>query len=142
MTGSAAASTLRVIAYDLREAREAAAAAADAGVDLFLVSPPGAGGFWGGDFFAAMIDAVRAGFPDLVVIGFLDCGEDPGWALAALRAGVDVIRLVGPSAERARDIAEQQGKHVVSELPEALDLRRVEDIGAACAEWLRGQSAQ
>jgi hypothetical protein len=50
----------------------------------------------------ALIAAARAEHPAAEVSAVLDCGEEPGNALAALRAGVPRIRFTGAAEMQAR----------------------------------------
>jgi hypothetical protein len=86
----------------LGEARAAAKAAASRGVALTLVSPPGAAAYLGIGFFWALVEEVRAEFPAVRVDAVMDCGDDPGWALAALRVGFRSIILGGNRRAHAR----------------------------------------
>ena len=92
----------RIIIHSLAQARAALAAAAERGVPVTLESAPGAGGYAGPGWWTALIAAAQAGHPAADVIAVLDCGEEPGSALAALRAGVRRIRFTGPTETRAR----------------------------------------
>lgn len=47
----------------------------------------------------------------------LDCGDRPGDALAALRAGWRTIVYSGSAAAKIRDIARQRGAQVLKERP-------------------------
>ena len=76
------------MAHGIDEARAAAALACDRGVPLCLVSAPGAGGYAGGGWWRALTDRLAQEFPGLTVTSVLDCGDGPGYVLAALRAGV------------------------------------------------------
>lgn len=84
-----------------------------------LVSPPGAAGYLGVGFFAALVDAARDEFPRIAIEAVMDCGEDPGWALSALRMGFKTIVLRGDPRARARvaAIARAMGAHVVTRPP-------------------------
>ena len=64
--------------------------------------------------------------PEAVFTAFLDCGDQPGAALAAIRAGVEGVIFTGRNdvADRLADIARQHGVRFVIERPAAgLDLR-------------------
>jgi hypothetical protein len=76
-----------------------------------LESFPAAGVSAGPGWFQAIVEALEAEFPGRRFEAVLDCGEEPGAALAALRRGVKRIRLAGPSEtiRRVRDIAAQLG---------------------------------
>lgn len=92
---------------------EALAAAADARgkPPFWLVSPPGAAANWGAGYFVALVDDVRSAMPAHEFKGALDTAGDPGYAQAAIRAGVDAVIFTGPAdlAEKLADIAAQAG---------------------------------
>ena len=124
--------------HDLREARAAFAAAAELGVPITVMSAPGAAASLGVGYFAAMIGAARTEFPTVTATAVLDCGDAPGLALAALRQGIDAVRVEAPARVRAKlaDIAGQQGGALVAGRVAALDLAGVDEPRAACRAWL------
>lgn len=132
-----------VIVHDLAQARAAVAAAAALGAPVLLLSPPGAAAYLGAGYFKAMAQAARAGHPGARVVAVLDCGEAPGHALAALRAGVDAVcfRGAAETAARLADVAAQSGAGFHRKPPKALDLAGVDDPAAACRAWLGGGAA-
>jgi hypothetical protein len=123
------------------QAAAACSAAAALASPLTLISAPEAAGSVGPAWFAALIDDVRGAFPDIDLASILDCGDSPGYALAALRLGFRVIRFDGPAATRVIDIAGQYGARVIAVRPESLDLEPIEasggDMPAACSAWLK-----
>lgn len=84
-----------------------AQAATDVSTPLYLISPPGAAASLGAAVFQSIIDEARNRVPEQPFIGVLDCGSDPGYALAALRAGVKHILYCGtaPSKLKIENIA-------------------------------------
>jgi hypothetical protein len=105
------------VVHSLAEVR--AVLAAERVSAAVLVSPPGAAGYLGVGFFAALVDAARDEFPGIAIEAVMDCGEDPGWALSALRMGFKTIVLRGDPRARARvaAIARAMGAHVVTRPP-------------------------
>jgi len=123
--------------HQLDHARQAAAAARAAGVEITLDSPAGAAGWHGIGWWRRLELAVAAEFG--VVATVLDCADAPGHALAALRAGCRHIRLraAADSFERVAAIAVQSGAIVDGAPPaEVLDLLGVLDAPAACRDYL------
>lgn len=125
----------RIRIHSLAQARVAVAAAAELGAEVTLESPPGAGGYWGPAYFAAVLRLSGAGN------GVLDCADAPGRALAALRAGIKAVRLVGtaPEAQAAvAAIAVQLGARLETVGAPVLDLREVPSRrwAEACRDWL------
>ena len=130
----------RIILFNsLDHARAAAAAASELDVPLTLRSAPGAAAYAGVGFLKAAVDQA-AGGGDIEAV--IDCGEDAGTALAALRAGWSRVVFSGPpdTLEKLADIAAQQGARVAAPDAEAaaLDLLDVADPLAACREFLGG----
>jgi acyl-CoA reductase-like NAD-dependent aldehyde dehydrogenase len=134
-----------IVVHSLGHAIAALTAAAQAGRAVVLVSAPQAGGYVGPGWFAAVVAEARRTVPEARFCALLDCGEDAGAALAAIRAGVGGIIFTGRAnvAHRLADIAQQHGLRVDTERPQAaLDL--AEDFFASpqqlerrCAEFLR-----
>lgn len=124
--------------HGLAEALEAAAAASALGVELVLLSAPGAGVYAGAGWWLALAEAVRQTHPGLPVTALLDCGDRPGAVLAALRAGVEAVVFTGGEATAGtlREIAGETGTVLLTERPAALSVRGRKDAAAACRAWL------
>jgi uncharacterized protein (DUF2236 family) len=129
----------RIVVHDLAHVRAALAAAAERDVAVAIESAPGAAAYLGPSVFKAMLDAGRAAVPSARAEFVLDCGTDPGLALAAIRHRVPAIRLKAPPGVRRKvaDIARRSG---IALLPPArghtLDLRGASDPLAACRAFL------
>ena len=104
MTATAAATTepAAVVIHDLAQARRVLAAAERTRRPVLLVSPPDAGPYLGPAFFNSMIEQARIDHPSAQATACLDCGDEPGTALAALRHGIDAISLTAPRPCRTR----------------------------------------
>lgn len=105
----------RATIHSLDQAR-AILAAADMDRPVGLQSPPGAAGFHGIGWWLALTRALAEEFPDRAVEAILDCGDAPGLVLAALRAGVPLVRVDGVDQEmrgRLNDIAGRMGAKLV-----------------------------
>ena len=128
----------RIVVHSLDHARAAVAAAAALGTGVTLVSAPGAGAYVGPGWFRAMVDEAAAGFPGTPVTAVIDCGDEPGTALAALRAGFRRVIVTTRADARARldDIAAAMGAIIEAPDGTALDLLAVRDCDAACREFL------
>ncbi len=104
------------IVHSLEQARTTLAAA-DVDRPVRLQSPPGAAGQHGIGWWQALTRALAAEFHDLEIEAVLDCGDAPGLALAALRAGIPVVRVSGlpdDVRDRLADIAGQMGARLVA----------------------------
>ena len=136
--------TRAILVHGLDHALAAAAVADALGVPLVLVSARAAGGYAGAGWWRALTDRVRHEHPDIALTAILDCGADPGWALAAIRAQVtDIALSTDPQVtEILRSIAEQSDTRLWTDRPETLDLRGRRDASAACREWLGVASLQ
>jgi delta 1-pyrroline-5-carboxylate dehydrogenase len=107
-------------------------AAARAGRPVVLASAPAAGSYVGPGWFRELVAAVREAVPEGGCSSWLDCGEDVGAALAAIRSEIEGVVFTGRAdvARRLDDIASQHGVKFLTERPvAALDL--VEDFFAA-----------
>ena len=133
-----------IVIHGLGHAEAALAAAAELGVAVTLLSAKGAAGYAGPSWFRAVVAEARAAHPEVDATAVLDCGDMPGYALAALRDGAPVIRFSGDTADKIADIAAQYGARVIAGRPGALDLADVErarrDLIRACREWLETTS--
>ena len=123
-----------VVVHHLEQARAALAAAAEIGCAIELRSAPGAAGYAGVGYLKALGDAVGH---ELLI----DCGEDAGLVMAALRTGCRRIAFSG-SAEQGRrlaEIAEQVGATLCIEgrPPEVIMLQPEDDAAAI----LRGRAS-
>jgi hypothetical protein len=127
-----------IIIHSLADARIALAAAHETGRTVRLLSGPGAAAALGPPVFRAITQAARAEWPEVDAEIVLDCGGDPGLALAALRHGIKYISVDVPDDTRARlaDIAHALGAHLVTVAGPALDLADQPDAAAHCRSWL------
>ena len=129
----------RIVVHSLEQARAAIGAAAELGVPLTLTSAVGAGGYVGPLWFKALIDAARADHPAVNLTAVLDCADEAGTALGALRAGFTCVRFTGPAELRARiaAIAAERGATIDAEpAPDQLDLLDVPDPRGAARAFL------
>ncbi len=127
------------IVADLPAMRAVFAASEASGRKLRAESPPGFAGFAGAGFWQAALAEAAAAHPAARVEAVLDCGEEAGLALAAIRAGVPAIRLRARTAARARlkDIARKAGvKFVEGRRPAACDLTVARDAARAATDYL------
>ncbi len=108
------------------------------GLPVTLASAPGAALFAGAGWWTALMAAVRAEHPERFFLDLLDCGDAPGRAAEALRAGQRRLVLYGVTApvyERVRLMAEALDAVLLPEMPEALDLARP-GAGRKLVAWL------
>ena len=130
-----------IVVYGFEDAVAALTAAATAGQPVRLKSPFVVVASLGPQVAWSMFRQASAAVPEAVATWVLDCGDETGVALAALRLGVPEIQLAAPGEARARvtDIARQLGARVVddAEGTPILDLADADDPLAACREWLQ-----
>ncbi len=119
--------------HDLEQARAALEAARELGVAIELRSAPDAAAYAGVGYLKALGDLAGRELR-------IDCGEDAGLVMAALRTGCRRLAFSGPAnlAERLADMAVQQGADFRHEQtpPARLDLAPDTDAGSACRAWL------
>jgi hypothetical protein len=133
----------RIIIHSLFQATAVLTASARAGRPVVLVSAPDAGGYVGPGWFKALVAAAREVVPGARCSTFLDCGENVGAALAAIRSEVEGVIFRGhpDAARRLADIARQHGVRFETKRPaDALDLAEhffasQEDLERRCAEF-------
>jgi hypothetical protein len=134
----------RIIIQSLFQATAVLTVSARAGRPVVLVSAPDAGGYVGPGWFKALAAAATEAVPDARCSSLLDCGENVGAALAAIRAEVEGVIFTGgaDAARRLADIARQHGVRFETKRPsDALDLGEdffasQEDIERRCADFL------
>jgi hypothetical protein len=128
-----------VLVYGLDDALTAVEAARTQGVPLVLASISGAGGNVGASWFAALANKVTL-ISGIEVIAVLDCAAEPGWVLAALRAGIRQIRFTGNGqvTHRLQEIARAYSATLWTNEINYLDLRGQPDPLQACQAWLAG----
>ena len=137
-----------VVAHTPRQARAALEAAGPRGVAL--LSAPAAASNMGAAWFLALVAQAREALeggalpPHWAV---LDCGDAPGFALSALRAGARLLVLdpAAPAFPSVAAAAAELGAEVWAERPPALDLGRLDLREAGhghgrLAEWLTGDA--
>lgn len=131
-----------IIVHTLEHARAAIGAAAELGIPAVLRSAPGAASYLGAAVFRDMIAEAAAEYPSAAFTAVLDCDDQPGLALNALRRGIKAVRVdVAPDvAARIADIAAQTGAVVDNSDGSVLDLLHVEDPATACRTWLSADS--
>lgn len=131
-----------VVIHSLAHAVAALEAAEEAGVSVTLLSPPDFAAYGGAGFFNAIVRRARAKVPAAKSNSVLDCGDAPGLALAALRAGAEAVRFGGRPTVRAKiaDIAAAHGARLLTVRPRALDLLDASDAHAACLSLLAGKT--
>jgi fructose/tagatose bisphosphate aldolase len=127
-----------VIIHSIDHARAACEAAAALGVPVTLMSAPGAAAYAGAGWFLKAVARASAEHPGARVTAVLDCGDEPGRALGALRQGCEWIRFTGKprTAAKIAAIAEQYGAALYEGSGPTLDLVHEPDPYAACRAWL------
>ena len=100
---------------------EARAALAGARAPVLFVSPPGSAASLGLGYFSALVEAMRAEFPQIAIDAVIDCGDEPGRALAALRMGFKIVALRSHPRARAAvaAIARALGARLLRHAPRA-----------------------
>ena len=115
------ADAVAVIVHSLAHAVGALRAAARASRLITLLSAPEAGIYAGPGWFRALVEAAREAAPDARCSAILDCGDEPGAALAAVRAQIEAVLFTGrvDVTLRLADIARQHGVRLITVYPPA-----------------------
>lgn len=114
-----------IVAHSLAHAVAALRAAAEADRAMVILSAPDAEISVGPGWWHALIEKAREAAPAARATWLLDCGDDAGAAMGAIRAGVEGVVFTGRAdvAARLSDIAGQRGASLLTSRPEpALDL--------------------
>ncbi len=133
-----------IIVHSLAEARAAVTAAAELGVPVTLASAPEAAGYLGALWFRELVRMASAERPEARVSALIDCGDQPGHVMAALRQGLKRVRFTGPkaTAETLGNLARQYDAEIVTGALRAHDLAHdpmdQAKPEAACRRWLAG----
>jgi len=100
-----------IVIHSLVHATAALTAAARANRPVVLVSASGAGSYVGPGWFREVVSAARDAVPEASFSALLDCADDVGAALAAIRSQVEGVVFTGRAdvACRLADIARQHG---------------------------------
>src|SRR5260370_11126223 len=103
-----------IVIHSPANARAALAAAASLAGPVTLASASGAGIYAGPGWFKAAIGIASSEYPAVEFTSVLDCGDEAGMILAALRHGVSRVRFNGPDAVAAQlaDITGQCGARI------------------------------
>lgn len=109
-----------------------------------LASAQDAGGYAGPGWFSALVAVARETVPEARFSAFLDCGDNVGAALAAIRAEVEGVIFTGRAhlARRLAEIARQHGVRFETSRPQgALDLSddffaSPQEVERRCAKFL------
>ncbi len=130
--------TAALVVHGTEDARQGAAAARDLNAPLTLISAPGAAAYAGPVWFLALVEQARAVSPETPIGGVLDCADDPGHAMAALRAGVEAIVFMGDDtvSDKLATLAEASGAVVLRRRPPCCDPDSARDKQAAFAAFL------
>lgn len=132
-----------IVVHSLAHAVAALEAAERVGAAVTLLSPPDFTAYGGSGFFDAIVRRARIKVPAAKSEAVIDCGNAPGLALGALRAGAKAVCFRGRKLvrEKIASIAAAHGARLLTVRPRALDLLDVTDARTACAAWLSGKPA-
>ena len=108
------------VVHDLEQAKAALKVARELRRRVLLVSAPNAAATLGPAVWREIIAEADKAHPGALAGALLDCGDEPGHALAALRAGLKSIRTGATPEVRAKiaDMAAQMGATIVAERPD------------------------
>jgi hypothetical protein len=108
------------------------------GAPVTLLSAPGAASVGGCLWWRALVEGATAAWPDTPCDDILDCGDAPGWAMAALRIGQRALVLnpACPAFPALAGAAGTIGARVLAARPVSLDLAHPR-ARARLEGWLR-----
>ena len=127
-----------VVVHGLADARRVLAV----GRPATLLSAPGAACYAGCGWWRALVAAAREEIPETETVDVLDCLDQTGRAIEALRHGLRRLVLLpfAPARDDAAARAEALGATLLSARPAALDLARPGEARRLVA-WLEGAGA-
>jgi hypothetical protein len=129
----------RVIVHSLEHALAALQAAEERNIAVTLASASGAGAFAGPRWFLAVLAEAARAHPRATCDAVIDCADEPGTAMAALRAGAKRIAFAGggEAAGKLAEIAAAANAAIEARAEvTALDLLDERDPLAACRVYL------
>jgi hypothetical protein len=134
LSGPVGLSSKEIVVHSLDQARAALAAARSLNQAVTLASAPDAALQTGPAWFKTLIDQAAETCPGVAVTAILDCGDQPGAVLAALRLGLKHIRFDGPPEVCAK--LTEMGA-ILAEPPDSvLDLLAIREPESACRTFL------
>ena len=129
----------QVVVHDRAQAEAALAAAEEVGAKIWLRSASDAAAYGGVGYLKALSELVGH---EIVV----DCGDDAGLAMAALRTGCRRLAFSGKAAvsQRLAEMAAEMGAWYRHEAraPHVLCLSPDDDARSRCRAWLLDTCAQ
>ncbi|RDD61853.1 hypothetical protein [Ferruginivarius sediminum] len=127
-----------VVFHSIEHLNAALTAAQETSIELTLLTAPAAAAYLGAGWFREAVAAARAAHPDVRATMLLDCGERPGDALAAFRAGVPGVIFTGRAdvADKLAALAQAHGTIFRRDRPAAHDLLDAADPLESCRRWL------
>jgi hypothetical protein len=126
------------IIHNLEHTLCVAKASQDLKLKALLFSAPGLATTLGPEAFAAIIDEAERSYPGSRIAGVLDCADEPGTAIGALRRGTAgiFVNLPQEMLGKIEDIARQTGAKLIPKSETALDLLNVRDMDKAIRQHL------
>lgn len=105
-----------------------------------IASAVGAGGYAGPLWFKALIEEARRDHPKVTAVAVLDCDDEAGTVMGALRAGIKHVVFTGSDDVRSKlaAIAAAQGAVIEDASENGLDLLDARDPEALCRAYLQG----
>ena len=118
------------IVHDLNQGIQLAEMAAKSSIPITIFSPPGGGSSIGPEAFLEIVNLIRSKFPEVKMLAILDCGDDAGVALAAMRRGLNNIhsQLTGEKLKKLKQIALTNGVKIHTKPKNVIDLESVKNF--------------
>lgn len=127
-----------LIFHSFDHVRAALSAARDLGRPILLLTAPGAAAAVGANVLKVMVDDAAALVPGAAFDVLIDCGNQPGTAMGALRAGWRHLAFQGDAAVQPKiaDLARQHSATLETAVPPARDLGGQRHPDKAVRAWL------
>lgn len=130
--------THAIVIHTLDHAKAALEAASEMDKPVVLLSAPGAVAYLGATVFRDMVAQAAQAHPTARYQAVLDCGDEPGLAMGAMRHGVSSVCVhVLPEVEaKLGENAAKRGCSVYHREGPELDLMDMSNPKAACVAWM------
>ncbi len=134
--------TPAIIFHDYQHALAALRASEATASHILLLTAAGAANYAGPDFLISIIKDAGDAVPDAKFEAVIDCGDDPGAVMTALRAGWALLLFVGDPeiAQKVESMAAQKNAQFLNRPEEVLDLLNRPDPDQAVLRWLQSRT--
>lgn len=127
-----------IVIHSLDDAKVALQIASELGTSIALISGAAPSNFGGVGWFKAVVDEASKTYPNVSMTAILDCRDNAGDVMEALRAGIKHVCFTGSveTTAKLQSMANKMHGKIHSGFTAALDLRNTQSPTATCRKWL------